>query len=31
MIHDAHERGTERMTVDEIISKSSNVGHDHAR
>ena len=25
-IHDAHERGTERMTVDEIISKSSNVG-----
>jgi cell division protein FtsI (penicillin-binding protein 3) len=25
-IHDAHQRGTERMTVDEIISKSSNVG-----
>ena len=25
-IHDAHARGTERMTVDEIISKSSNVG-----
>ena len=25
-IRDAHERGTERMTVDEIISKSSNVG-----
>jgi cell division protein FtsI/penicillin-binding protein 2 len=25
-IHDSHERGTERMTVDEIISKSSNVG-----
>jgi cell division protein FtsI (penicillin-binding protein 3) len=25
-IHDAHERGTESMTVDEIISKSSNVG-----
>ena len=25
-IHDAHERGTERMTVDEIISKSSNIG-----
>ena len=25
-IHDAHERGTERMTVDEIISRSSNVG-----
>jgi cell division protein FtsI (penicillin-binding protein 3) len=25
-IHDAHERGTERMTVDEIISMSSNVG-----
>jgi cell division protein FtsI (penicillin-binding protein 3) len=25
-IHDAHDRGTERMTVDEIISKSSNVG-----
>lgn len=26
VIHDAHERGTERMTVDEIISQSSNVG-----
>jgi cell division protein FtsI (penicillin-binding protein 3) len=26
VIHDAHERGTERMTVDEIISRSSNVG-----
>jgi cell division protein FtsI (penicillin-binding protein 3) len=25
-IHDAHDRGTERMTVDEIISRSSNVG-----
>jgi cell division protein FtsI (penicillin-binding protein 3) len=25
-IHDAHERGTESMTVDEIISMSSNVG-----
>jgi cell division protein FtsI (penicillin-binding protein 3) len=25
-IHDAHERGTERMTVDEIISRSSNIG-----
>jgi cell division protein FtsI (penicillin-binding protein 3) len=25
-IHDAHERGTEQMTVDEIISMSSNVG-----
>jgi cell division protein FtsI/penicillin-binding protein 2 len=25
-IHDAHPRGTERMTVDEIISRSSNVG-----
>ena len=25
-IHDSHERGTERMTVDEIISRSSNVG-----
>ncbi len=26
VIHDAHERGTERLTVDEIISQSSNVG-----
>jgi cell division protein FtsI/penicillin-binding protein 2 len=26
IIHDAHPRGTERMTVDEIISRSSNVG-----
>ena len=26
VIHDAHSRGTERMTVDEIISHSSNVG-----
>jgi cell division protein FtsI (penicillin-binding protein 3) len=26
IIHDAHSRGTERMTVDEIISRSSNVG-----
>jgi cell division protein FtsI (penicillin-binding protein 3) len=26
VIHDAHPRGTERMTVDEIISRSSNVG-----
>jgi cell division protein FtsI (penicillin-binding protein 3) len=26
VIHDAHARGTERMTVDEIISRSSNVG-----
>jgi cell division protein FtsI (penicillin-binding protein 3) len=26
VIKDAHERGTERMTVDEIISRSSNVG-----
>jgi cell division protein FtsI (penicillin-binding protein 3) len=26
VIHDAHSRGTERMTVDEIISRSSNVG-----
>ena len=26
VIHDAHDRGTERMTVDEIISRSSNVG-----
>jgi cell division protein FtsI (penicillin-binding protein 3) len=25
-IRDSHERGTERMTVDEIISRSSNVG-----
>ena len=26
MIHDAHERGTERMTVAQILSQSSNVG-----
>ena len=26
VITDAHDRGTERMTVDEIISRSSNVG-----
>jgi cell division protein FtsI (penicillin-binding protein 3) len=26
VIHDAHPRGTERMTVDEIISRSSNIG-----
>jgi cell division protein FtsI (penicillin-binding protein 3) len=26
IIHDAHPRGTERMTVDEIISRSSNIG-----
>ena len=26
VIHDAHPRGTERMTVDEILSHSSNVG-----
>ena len=26
VIHDAHSRGTERMTVDQIISHSSNVG-----
>jgi cell division protein FtsI (penicillin-binding protein 3) len=26
VIHDAHPRGTERMTVDQILSQSSNVG-----
>ena len=26
IIHDAHPRGTERMTVDQILSQSSNVG-----
>jgi cell division protein FtsI (penicillin-binding protein 3) len=26
IIHEAHERGTERMTVAEIVSRSSNVG-----
>ena len=26
VIHEAHERGTERMTVAEIVSRSSNVG-----